>query len=147
MRICFFFKQKTAYEMRISDWSSDVCSSDLPLVGLRRARDLHRQVVLAPLPQGLRHLERVGREVALRVTEVGAVEPHVALVEEPVEGPPGASAVGGSGRFQPSPVDERAVAVGEGRLGPPVPAPPHALPRPALPLTSEDWPVSEEGGK
>src|SRR3546814_10383395 len=33
LRICcsfFFFKQKTAYEMRISDWSSDVCSSDLP---------------------------------------------------------------------------------------------------------------------
>src|SRR3546814_1480798 len=30
----FFFKQKTAYEMRISDWSSDVCSSDLP--GLTR---------------------------------------------------------------------------------------------------------------
>src|SRR3546814_6864306 len=30
----FFFKQKTAYEMRISDWSSDVCSSDLePLHG------------------------------------------------------------------------------------------------------------------
>src|SRR3546814_1015741 len=28
----FFFKQKTAYEMRISDWSSDVCSSDLGLV-------------------------------------------------------------------------------------------------------------------
>src|SRR3546814_2736787 len=28
----FFFKQKTAYEMRISDWSSDVCSSDLLLV-------------------------------------------------------------------------------------------------------------------
>src|SRR3546814_10935406 len=26
---CFFFKQKTAYEMRISDWSSDVCSADL----------------------------------------------------------------------------------------------------------------------
>src|SRR3546814_19163027 len=26
---CFFFKQKTAYELRISDWSSDVCSSDL----------------------------------------------------------------------------------------------------------------------
>src|SRR3546814_6206521 len=27
--VCLFFKQKTAYEMRISDWSSDVCSSDL----------------------------------------------------------------------------------------------------------------------
>src|SRR3546814_17874544 len=31
MVICFFFKQKTAYDMRISDWSSDVCSSDLRL--------------------------------------------------------------------------------------------------------------------
>src|SRR3546814_1615819 len=31
----FFFKQKTAYEMRISDWSSDVCSSDLQ--GIRRS--------------------------------------------------------------------------------------------------------------
>src|SRR3546814_18743438 len=31
----FFFKQKTAYEMRISDWSSDVCSSDLPGRGER----------------------------------------------------------------------------------------------------------------
>src|SRR3546814_5246406 len=29
----FFFKQKTAYEMRISDWSSDVCSSDLSVIG------------------------------------------------------------------------------------------------------------------
>src|SRR3546814_3502875 len=29
MFVFFFFKQKTAYEMRISDWSSDVCSSDL----------------------------------------------------------------------------------------------------------------------
>src|SRR3546814_4890332 len=29
--LVFFFKQKTAYEMRISDWSSDVCSSDLVL--------------------------------------------------------------------------------------------------------------------
>src|SRR3546814_14608888 len=29
MLLVFFFKQKTAYEMRISDWSSDVCSSDL----------------------------------------------------------------------------------------------------------------------
>src|SRR3546814_4350597 len=39
----FFFKQKTAYELRISDWSSDVCSSDLapggwPVAGSGRAR-------------------------------------------------------------------------------------------------------------
>src|SRR3546814_6563407 len=34
MFLCvFFFKQKTAYEMRISDWSSDVCSSDLRVAG------------------------------------------------------------------------------------------------------------------
>src|SRR3546814_3919462 len=32
MYFFFFFKQKTAYDMRISDWSSDVCSSDLPAV-------------------------------------------------------------------------------------------------------------------
>src|SRR3546814_5016780 len=37
----FFFKQKTAYEMRISDWSSDVCSSDLPA-------SLEQLVVTAP---------------------------------------------------------------------------------------------------
>src|SRR3546814_7425459 len=35
----FFFKQKTAYEMRISDWSSDVCSSDLLWHPHRRGRD------------------------------------------------------------------------------------------------------------
>src|SRR3546814_13779479 len=35
--VFFFFKQKTAYEMRISDWSSDVCSSDL--VSFAEARD------------------------------------------------------------------------------------------------------------
>src|SRR3546814_8094705 len=34
----FFFKQKTAYEMRMSDWSSDVCSSDLkPIVDRQKA--------------------------------------------------------------------------------------------------------------
>src|SRR3546814_4617776 len=40
----FFFKQKTAYEMRISDWSSDVCSSDLlgqePSVGRKAIRQV-----------------------------------------------------------------------------------------------------------
>src|SRR3546814_21197331 len=42
----FFFKQKTAYEMRISDWSSDVCSSDLllhMLTILKRDRDVLEQ--------------------------------------------------------------------------------------------------------
>src|SRR3546814_3460112 len=38
--VFFLFKQKTAYEMRISDWSSDVCSSDLRGHDLREGRDL-----------------------------------------------------------------------------------------------------------
>src|SRR3546814_6572133 len=37
MLVCFFSKQKTAYEMRISDWSSDVCSSDLHAPASARA--------------------------------------------------------------------------------------------------------------
>src|SRR3546814_3649947 len=48
----FFFKQKTAYEMRISDWSSDVCSSDLGALGggrggRRRERQVDAQAVVA----------------------------------------------------------------------------------------------------
>src|SRR3546814_5157256 len=39
----FFFKQKTAYEMRISDWSSDVCSSDLEQHGDGAAEHRQRQ--------------------------------------------------------------------------------------------------------
>src|SRR3546814_5999666 len=38
--IFFFFKQKTAYDMRISDWSSDVCSSDLYAV-IAACRQIH----------------------------------------------------------------------------------------------------------
>src|SRR3546814_4330276 len=39
--VLFCFKQKTAYEMRISDWSSDVCSSDLCSTDDRYADDIH----------------------------------------------------------------------------------------------------------
>src|SRR3546814_3456256 len=47
--VCFFFfKQKTAYEMRISDWSSDVCSSDLP----RRYIDRTKEARIADLHVG-----------------------------------------------------------------------------------------------
>src|SRR3546814_5797427 len=57
--VVFFFRQKTAYEMRISDWSSDVCSSDLAL-NLRRA-------ALAQIQGGHRSAQR-GR--GLEVEEV-----------------------------------------------------------------------------
>src|SRR3546814_4379834 len=48
----FFFKQKTAYEMRISDWSSDVCSSDLFADRSRYFRSRHRQAVRHSRKQG-----------------------------------------------------------------------------------------------
>src|SRR3546814_7449712 len=51
--IVFFFKQKTAYEMRISDWSSDVFSSDLSVLGFDWARR-HRERV-----QGIAYMEAV----------------------------------------------------------------------------------------
>src|SRR3546814_8338192 len=61
----FFFKQKTAYEMRISDWSSDVCSSDLPPPIVHIAMRITppqvqalRQPFVERLPS--RALERVG---------------------------------------------------------------------------------------
>src|SRR3546814_10727426 len=43
---CCFFKQKTAYEMRISDWSSDVCSSDL--LNYHAARNRPRGIIANP---------------------------------------------------------------------------------------------------
>src|SRR3546814_15349676 len=47
--IFFFFKQKTAYEMRISDWSSDVCSSDLIV---QRLKALHPDTPIIGFPKG-----------------------------------------------------------------------------------------------
>src|SRR3546814_1393702 len=64
----FFFKQKTAYEMRISDWSSDVCSSDLP--GNRKDRRavevlIADQVHRASEPcRGGRRIRRIGAHAA-----------------------------------------------------------------------------------
>src|SRR5216117_4239529 len=59
----FFFKQKTAYEIRKGDWSSDVCSSDLQLGGDRFGR--HARPVLDP-PQAFfldrSEERRVGKE-------------------------------------------------------------------------------------
>src|SRR3546814_8605330 len=46
----FFFKQKTAYEMRISDWSSDVCSSDL-IAAAFRMLGVHNRVSAVAMMQ------------------------------------------------------------------------------------------------
>src|SRR3546814_6017194 len=60
----FFFKQKTAYEMRISDWSSDVCSSDLKLDATdQEIRASAAELGLGDWLDGLRSEERrVGKE-------------------------------------------------------------------------------------
>src|SRR3546814_4995054 len=77
----FFFKQKTAYEMRISDWSSDVCSSDLRvpnrfelvLLAAERARQLGRgepqMIEVAGEPRTLVSL----REIAAGKVDVNAL--------------------------------------------------------------------------
>src|SRR3546814_6482293 len=61
--VVFFFKQKTAYEMRISDWSSDVCSSDLLDLDALVVRVECRSIDLQHSIEKLRleaDLERVG---------------------------------------------------------------------------------------
>src|SRR3546814_2753935 len=46
----FFFKQKTAYEMRISDWSSDVCSSDLPhQLSFQKGKNMNSPITGKPM--------------------------------------------------------------------------------------------------
>src|SRR3546814_3077443 len=57
----FFFKQKTAYEMRISDWSSDVCSSDLPGMKRHREREAARKDRGAPGTDRRRSRPRLNR--------------------------------------------------------------------------------------
>src|SRR3546814_2768195 len=52
LSLFFFFKQKTAYDMRISDWSSDVCSSDLASAGCKRTG---RASLPCRDPRGLRN--------------------------------------------------------------------------------------------
>src|SRR6187455_3575982 len=69
----FFFKQKTAYEMVMSDWSSDVCSSDLGPGATPPRRELLRPARAGvgraiPVPRGARSEERrVGKECHHRV--------------------------------------------------------------------------------
>src|SRR3546814_11311008 len=90
--VFFFFKQKTAYEMRISDWSSDVCSSDLDhrgdaarcssassavhglLVLLARLADLHAHVDQARRQAGAAAVDPLH---ALRLAFLEEVRPEV----------------------------------------------------------------------
>src|SRR3546814_5052072 len=59
----FFFKQKTAYEMRISDWSSDVCSSDLLFGRVRKNRRAVLRAHVIALPVQLRGIVDVQENI------------------------------------------------------------------------------------
>src|SRR3546814_9208600 len=63
LAVVFFFKQKTAYEMRISDWSSDVCSSDLldRLLALGVPGRAIAELGSRQIPFGVGHVERIER--------------------------------------------------------------------------------------
>src|SRR3546814_3103276 len=74
-----FFKQKTAYEMRISDWSADGCSSDLLAAGTGIG-DEHSD---DHLPAGLKPLHRIGDMAAAAL--FGAREDAVAHAERSEE--------------------------------------------------------------
>src|SRR3546814_8205552 len=77
--IIFFFKQKTAYEMRISDWSSDVCSSDLATPASNTADKYGHGTILRDArhprakltPDGVRHIRSSGRSSRVMAEEFG----------------------------------------------------------------------------
>src|SRR3546814_14053229 len=113
MFIVFFFKQKTAYEMRISDWSSDVCSSDLNNLQLVDepfvAQLLHflgkcertvasdrgnfgktvRQIVQRDAPLGSRSIQTLNRQTRLPFhAPVAGNNPHHELLRIRMQCPP-----------------------------------------------------------
>src|SRR3546814_7777836 len=96
MMFCFFFfKQKTAYEMRISDWSSDVCSSDLidPHTGAAtppiNAHLLHLHAGIDAVAEPAMHLmlttgapDVIREAVASLGTEVGGMDTPISIDPE-----------------------------------------------------------------
>src|SRR3546814_18500562 len=84
----FFFKQKTAYEMRISDWSSDVCSSDLDghprqheiqIFGraLPRTNARNEAAVLLQIVRSLLRIEDDGGVKEAEKDDPERIEPHI----------------------------------------------------------------------
>ncbi len=94
-------------------------AGDVPTPGglrLRRAGDLDGEDVLVAEPRQRGDVEAVTEEVALGVAEVGAVEPDVGLVEDPVERDPSSPSLGGRRRGERVSVHQRSGARGELRL-------------------------------
>src|SRR3546814_7701543 len=86
----FFFKQKTAYEMRISDWSSDVCSSDLQYLDARRITDpIHLFDCVMPCAGAEGYLvmrEEQAAALGLKYVRIlSTIERHNAWIEDPIQ--------------------------------------------------------------
>src|SRR3546814_1758302 len=75
----FFFKQKTAYEMRISDWSSDVCSSDLT-----RVKEALRLVQLESMAERYPAALSGGQQQRVALSRAIVIKPDLLLLDEPL---------------------------------------------------------------
>src|SRR3546814_12612430 len=107
--VLFFFKQKTAYEMRISDWSSDVCSSDLYDLPEMIAR-IHPRMRLRRLRQRKAHVHRRAQPSLL---DKGPYHPHQLVRHQALECH-GSRPQRRSGQRQPpSPEDRKSVVSGK----------------------------------
>src|SRR3546814_4290815 len=71
----FFFKQKTAYEMRISDWSSDVCSSDL-------ARSRRLEAIVVERRNAAARNDSASQQIAQLAARRGEAETELAKFEQ-----------------------------------------------------------------
>src|SRR3546814_8112085 len=96
VRYCFvfFFKQKTAYEMRISDWSSDVCSSDLFTIiprhvlgkGFLAPSDQLTKAVIGVGGMGRGHFKYAGtRVVAICDVDKGHIKQALGMLDKGVK--------------------------------------------------------------
>src|SRR3546814_9758304 len=112
MILFFFFKQKTAYEMRISDWSSDVCSSDLyafeltarsgPITG-RNGQAYFQVRFRYPRDEAARAERLRAAQIAMQAAALEAQAVRGALDHAVIEGPRNMNyKVQGSSDLQPS---------------------------------------------
>src|SRR3546814_8102662 len=106
--VFFFFKQKTAYEMRISDWSSDVCSSDL-LAAIEHLTQVGLHV--EPRDHAVAHLV-VENAVAVPALVLRPVERRIGVAQQGQRCRPG----GGESDADRRGDHEAAIADGEGLL-------------------------------
>src|SRR4051794_33465782 len=90
------------------------------MAALRRTGDLDGDDVLVTDAGECRDVERVRQEVPLGVTQIGAVEPEISLVEDAAEGEPPASSVGRALLLVTPAVQHRTVAAGEVGVAAPV---------------------------